>query len=272
MTAATYRDDLRRQIEAAVGTGAAPRGQGESRDAANTVVLAGHFAVFTAGGRANDLLDEPHAIAEHTDMVGFARSSWGAACDAISPNSSEQLLVLTDDIQYVRPALPDRGARERLAAALAADYLHRTPTIPSFHLRELEARGIDPARVVRRRDEGWLFSERALRAEAVERIRGAARSGVRGLDASADGSRIILRDTEHGEHTLVHSGHTSCAGGYLELVMQLHERGVRRLIAVVPKRCLGPVTLGAHLARALFGANGMEVVNIPSGGGVAVTA
>mgnify|MGYP007017485070 CR=1 FL=1 len=37
---------------------------------------------------------------------------------------------------------------------------------------------------------------------------------------------------------------------------------VRRLVAVVPHRCLGPVTLGARLARSLFGATGIEIANI----------
>ena len=248
------RDDVRRQIANAT--------TGASR--ADTVVLAGHFAIFTAGGRASDLLDEPRAVAEHTDMVTFARDSWTAACDALGSDRAEQLVVLVDDLQFVRPALPDRGARERLAAALAADYLRRTPTLPAFHLREAESRGVAADRFVRRRHDGWLFSERTLRAEAVERIRRAARDGAQGLESNADGSRIIVRDAELGEHTVVHSGHTSCAGGYMELVVQLHARGARKLVAVVPRRCLGPVTLGAQLARTRFGATAIDVVNIPS--------
>lgn len=237
----------------------------------STAVLAGHFAVFTAGGRANDLLDHPRSLGEHTDMLDFARGSWTAACDVIVAHPAARLLVLTDDLQFVRPALPDRGARERLAAALAADYLRRTPTLPAFHHRELEARDIGTDRVIRSRDDCWIFSERALRNAAVTRIREAARgdrfaSGAMALDANTDASRIVVRDPELGEHTLVHSGNTSCAGGYLELVMQLHERGVRRLVAVVPRRCLGPVTLGAQLARTMFGATTISVVNIPFAG------
>lgn len=261
MTGRTYATELHGRIASALDEGV---GQ-------PTAVLAGHFAVFTAGGRANDLLDHPRALGAHTDMLDFARASWTAACDVISWHGSARLLVLADDIQFVRPALPDRGARERLGAALAADYLRRTSTLPAFHHRELEARDLTTERVIRSRDDCWIFSERALRNAAVARIREVARAGVitRGamaLEANADASRIVVRDPELGEHTLVHSGNTSCAGGYLELAMQLHERGVRWLVAVVPRRCLGPVTLGAQLARSVFGATTLSVVNIPAGG------
>jgi hypothetical protein len=245
-------------------------------DPASTVVLAGHFAIYTAGGRAADLLDDPLAT-QRTDMVEFARQSWIAGCDAVAAAPAMRLLVLVDDIQFVRPALPDRGARERLAAALAADYVRRTPTLPSFHLREMDERALGRDQVLRRRDDGWLFSERALRGAAVHRIRDVAAPesafadsirapGESSLVASADASRIVVRDPVLGEHTLVHSGNTSCAGGYLELVAQLHDRGITRLVAIVPRRCLGPVTMGTHLARTMFGATGIEVVNIPSDG------
>ncbi len=241
-------------------------------DPATTVVLAGHFAIFTAGGRASDFLDEPLTLAAHTGMIEFARQSWTAACDVVSAMRGPRLLVLVDDIQFVQPALPDRGARERLSAALVADYLRRTPTLPAFHLRELDARDIGRDRVVRRRDDAWMFSERMLRAGAVERVRTAARTDARPSTASGTGgaatlvtssdARIVARDPDLGEHTLVHSGHTSCAGGYLELVMQMAARGVTRLVALVPARCLGPVSVGTHLARTLFGAH-VQVVNIP---------
>jgi hypothetical protein len=241
---------------------------GDGRD---TVVLAGHFAIFTAGGKATDFLDEdPTRMSKHTDMVHFARATWLAGCDAVALTQAK-LLVLVDDLQFVRPALPDRGARERLGAALSADYLRRTPTLPGFHARELDARGLDESRVMKSENSRWIFSERAMRHAAVDRIREKAASDGRGrLLSNPDGSRIIVRDPtgETAEHTIVHSGHTSCAGGYLELVLRLHERGVRRLVAMVPSRCLGPVTLGAALARSVFGA-GIEVVNLTAGSEVA---
>jgi hypothetical protein len=110
---------------------------GDGRD---TVVLAGHFAIFTAGGKATDFLDEdPTRMSKHTDMVHFARATWLAGCDAVALTQAK-LLVLVDDLQFVRPALPDRGARERLGAALSADYLRRTPTLPGFHARVLDER------------------------------------------------------------------------------------------------------------------------------------
>jgi hypothetical protein len=236
-------------------------------DGSDTVLLAGHFAIYTAGGKATDFLDDdPARLSKHTDMVNFARATWLAGCDAIASSNATQakLLVLVDDLQFVQPALPDRGARERLGAALSADYLRRTPTLPGFHARELDARGLDESRVVKSEQSRWIFSERAMRHAAVDRIRQKAATDGRGrLISNQDGSRIIVRDLDSGtaEHTIVHSGHTSCAGGYLELVMRLHERGVKRLVAMVPARCLGPVTLGSALARNVFGA-GIEVVNL----------
>jgi hypothetical protein len=236
-------------------------------DGSNTVVLAGHFAIYTAGGKATDFLDEdPTRVSRHTDMVHFARATWLAGCDAVA-STQAKLLVLVDDLQFVQPALPDRGARERLGAALSADYLRRTPTLPAFHARELDARGLDETRVIKSEQSRWIFSERAMRHAAVDRIRQKAATEGRGrLLSNPDGSRIIVRDPESGasDHTIVHSGHTSCAGGYLELVMRLHERGVKRLVAMVPSRCLGPVTLGAALSRNVFGA-GIEVVNLTVG-------
>ncbi len=259
---AYHADFLSERLTAALAEG--PRGQ--------TVLLAGHYAIFTAGGQARDFLDEPGAVAAGTDMVAFTRRTLDAGADALERVAASRLLVLVDDIQFVRPGLPDRGARERLAAALADDYLRRTPVLPPLHSRTLESRGIDPDRVERQSDARWIYSERALRHAAVERIRAQAQShvnaGSRGgsarLERNDDGSRIIVRDPDHGEHTLVHSGHTSCAGGYLELVMQLRERGVRRLVTVVPPRCLGPVTVGAALARSIFGATEMDVINVPA--------
>ena len=232
-------------------------------DPEGTVLLAGHYAIFTAGGRAMDHLDDAGGVHEHTTFVEFSRGSWTAACD-LAARAPLRLLVLVDDLQYIRPALTDRGTRERLGAALAADYLRRTPTLPAFHARELAARGLDASRIVKRRDDAWLFSERTLREEAVARIRARA-AEVPALAMSERGSRVVVRDEELGEHTLVHSGHTNCAGGYLELVMQLHARGVRRLVAAVPTRCLGPVTMGARLAKTLFGAPELEVVNVAGG-------
>lgn len=255
MTGTAARSALQSHIHAAL----------RGADPATSVVLAGHFAIYTAGGRASDFLDEPRALAGHTGMIDFARRSWLAGCDAVATAPGARLLVLVDDIQFVQPALPDRGARERLAAALVADYLRRTPTLPAYHLRELDARDLGRDRVLRRSNDAWLFNERELRAASVNRIRDAARTSAEPrLVANADASRVVVRDPELGEHTLVHSGHTSCAGGYLELVLRLHARGVTRLVAVVPTRCLGPVSVGAHLARALFNAEGIQVVNIPA--------
>jgi hypothetical protein len=82
------------------------------------------------------------------------------------------------------------------------------------------------------------------------------------LTANDDASDITVTLPEHGEHRLVQSGHTNCAGGYMELISSLHERGVRRLISLVPMRCLGPLVVGTTLARGLFAIDDFKIVNV----------
>jgi hypothetical protein len=246
------------------------------------VVLAGHFAIFTSGAMAGDLLDDggtpPQAAAE---MLAFTKSTWSAACEAVALEGTRRarLLVLVDDIQFVRPVLDDRAAGERLGAALASNYLDRVRCLPEFHTRALRERALGDECIVRRDERRWLFSERELRAAAVTHLReqlhaqGAANCG---LTANADESRIDVTLPEFGEYCLVHSGNTNCAGGYLELLWEVHRRGARTFIALVPMRCLGPVTVGTSLAGRIFGHGGLSVLTVAipdamSGANAAVT-
>jgi len=77
-----------------------------------------------------------------------------------------------------------------------------------------------------------------------------------GLDVEVDD---VLYGDEAGIKSATFIVHGTNAYGLISA-----ERGVHRLVAVVPMRCLGPVTVGAELARLLFGAT-IEVVNIPFG-------
>lgn len=250
------------------GLGAWLRTEIDGARTGGVAVLAGHYAIFTAGSTAVDLLDDgatvPPAAAE---MVAFTRHTWHAACDAIAAARSmdARLLVLVDDIQFVRPALTDVPARERLAAALAGTYFRATAALPSWHTRVLRDHGIDDGRLMRHGPQRVVFSERELRAQAVTHIRErlhAADASRAGLTANDDESRITVSHPDHGDYCLVHSGHTSCAGGYLELLASVHRAGVRTLISLIPMRCLGPVTLGTALAPRLFGIDGMAVINV----------
>jgi hypothetical protein len=241
----------------------------EAGSAAGTVaVLAGHFAIFTAGGSALELLDEPEsAPAGAAEMVEFTRHTWRVACEVAARLRDQpfRFVALVDDIQFVRPMTKDRGASERLAAALAADYLERVPQLPAYHGRELDAHGLSRDGVLRHSDRHWLFSERHLRIAAVHRLRQLlARAGSEptGLAAHDDGSTMTVTLPECGEHHLVQAGHTSCAGGYLELLTTLHERGVRKLIAMVPIRCLGQVSLGTTLAHHLFSLPQLSTITV----------
>ncbi|MFI5310514.1 MAG: hypothetical protein ACHQQ3_04740 [Gemmatimonadales bacterium] len=233
-----------------------------------TAVLAGHFAIFTSGGGAVDLLDEGlTADTGPEELLEFTRFTWDAACEAIAAERERlaRLLVLVDDIQFVRPALEDRSAAERLGAALAADYLRRHTPLPAYHARVLHERGLGVDSVLAHSDRRWLFSERELRTALVDALKARLRPGEprpAGLTESADQSMITVADPEYGEYCLVHSGHTNCAGGFVELLSDVRRRGVARLIALVPMRCLGPITVGTALATRLFALQGLEVVNV----------
>lgn len=231
-------------------------------------VLAGHYAIFSGGATAVDLLDDgaipPPGAA---DMIAFTQRTWQVACEAIAGQRAPtaRLLVLVDDIQFVRPVLTDVSARERLGAALSETYLRGMRSLPAWHARVLRDHAIDDGRVIRQRADRVVFSERELRAQAVRHVRQrlhAADASRAGLTANDDESRITVSLPEHGDYCLVHSGHTSCAGGYLELLAEVHRAGVRTLISLIPMRCLGPVTLGTALAPRLFDTDGLSVVNV----------
>jgi hypothetical protein len=233
----------------------------------SAVVLAGHFAIFTSGAMASDLLDDeapPHGA---TEMLAYTKSTWHAACEtlALDPTRQARLLVLVDDIQFVRPVLSDRAAGERLGAALARNYLDRVRGLPTFHARVLAERALSEQCLVRHDEQRLVFSERELRVAAVHRLRAQLQvqnAAGAWLTASEDESRIDVKLPEFGDYCLVHSGHTNCAGGYFELLAQMHKRGVNTLIALVPMRCLGPVTVGTALARRVLDTTGLSVVTV----------
>jgi hypothetical protein len=241
----------------------------ETASASGTVaVLAGHFAIFSAGGTARDLLDDGDAApAGAGEMIEFTRRTWAAACEVAARHRDREFLFvpLVDDIQFLRPMTTDRSASERLAAALAADYLDRVPQLPGYHLRELGAHGLSADRVLRNSGQHWSFSERRLRIAAVHRLRQLLDGGASapaGLFSSDNGATVTVTLPERGEHRLVQAGHTSCAGGYLELLATLRERGVRKLIAMVPMRCLGQVALGTTLAHHLLGTTHLSAISL----------
>jgi hypothetical protein len=235
-------------------------------DPARTAVLAGHYAVFTGGSTAVDLLDAPETSGGPADMLAFTKFTWNAACEAVGVQRERgtRLLVLVDDIQFVIPALDDRRLQERLADVLVSQYYSGTPTLPRFHLHGLAAHGLDGASVVKQNPERWLFSERELRTAHVRHLRQVLRSGParEGVRATPDMSHITVSSEEHGEYCLVHSGRTTCAGGYVELLSEVHSRGIRRLITLVPMRCLGPITVGTALSADLFGIDELTVINV----------
>jgi hypothetical protein len=236
-------------------------------DDRSTVILAGHYSIFSAGGHAVDFLgadDNPPAAA--AEMIAFTRYTWATACEALANNGATraQLLVLLDDVAFVRPLAGDVSVRERLGAMLATSYLDRVTALPAYHTDALAASGLCPESVCKQREDRWVFSERELRIAHVKRLRGLLHSGEAGdrLTASSDGSEITVHTADYGDHCLVHSGRTNCAGGYMELLASLEERGVKRLLALVPMRCLAPIAVGTALAAELFSLRGLSVLNV----------
>jgi hypothetical protein len=202
-------------------------------------------------------------------MTEFTRATWHGAARAIASRSAARLVVLVDDIQFIRPVAGERAMAERLAAALAADYLERTPHLPAYHRAAIDATGCDPDRVLAKDAARLLFSERELRIAAARRVRHAVNGGE--LDHLAavscdQGNTITITIAEQGDYDLLRAGHVSCAGGYAELLATLSDRGIRRMVALVPARCLGAVSLGTLLARRAFGAGGMAVTTVAVGG------
>ena len=232
-------------------------------------VLAGHFAIMSAGNAAIDGLDDVPPPSGAASMVEFTRDTWRVACEtaAHNPALDFRMVVLVDDIQFVRPLVADRSNAERLAAALSAHYLEKARDLPPHHARELARHGVAADRILRHSAERSLFSERELRRDVVHRLRRVAgESGNRASIGTSDsGSTITATLPDEGEYALVQSGHASCAGGYAELVSALYDRGIRKLVALVPQRCLGQVALGTRLALALFPLKGLTVVNVAIG-------
>jgi hypothetical protein len=237
--------------------------------AGSVAVLAGHYAIFTQGDDATDALDGDESIAPR-DLLAFTRRTWEAACLVVASSRERQprLMLLVDDVLGVRPALADRVAAERLGAELVERYFARTPTLPRYHARIAAERGLGAPDMLRRDDTRWIFSERELRAALVAHVHRALRgagehSAV--VCESADSSTITVSHPQHGAYCLVHSGHTNCAGGYVELLAEAHRRGVRTLVAMIPMRCLAPVSVGTAMARELYALHDLRVVNIAIG-------
>ena len=241
-----------------------------ARAPAESVILAGHFAIYTSGGKAVDLLDGKNVPkGAPAGFIDFTKQTWEAACAALARSAirSTKLLVLVDDIQFVRPQLNDPEARERLASALAGNYVSEIE-IPSYHGRALSEQGLETNRILRYNDRQCLFSERQMRVAFVRRLHdGLLDAGSRdsGLTVTSENGTTQVTDPDkpgNDPFCLVRYGHTSCAGGYFELLAQLHERGVRRLISLVPLQCLNPISVGTSLATRFGAITGLSVTNV----------
>src|SRR5256885_4177219 len=88
-----------------------------------TAVLAGHFAIFSGGAGAKDFLSDEQSPLAAAEMIAFTKFTWELACNAVAASRAAQLLVLVDDLTFVRPLLGETRVREKLGDALASQYL-----------------------------------------------------------------------------------------------------------------------------------------------------
>lgn len=247
--------------------------------AGRIAILAGHFAVFTAGGPAVDLLTGPVPERAPHEMLEFTRLSWEASCEAIaSARLDVKLAVLADDITFVRPAVGDQRLMQRLGAELTAAYYAAHKPVPTFHQRMLVKYDVSERLLLHDKQSRCVFSERELRQEFVAHLKRIRRDGLdrKGLikQSSDHPQSFSLGDGAQADVEIVRYGHATCAGGYLELLSRLKGLGIDTLIALIPLRCLNPVVVAVTLARSGTFDAVASVVNVlvpdPSSGQSAV--
>jgi hypothetical protein len=228
----------------------------------STVILAGHYALFSAGGMPSDELHEEGAT-DRSGMLAFTRDTWRAACESVATVGAERakLLVLVDDVQFIRPQLEDRRMSESVAAALSNLYLGQTPSLPEYHARTMEEFGLTGDSIITYSNSRVVFSERELRNELVRYVKAPTAKSSRFLKIGNNGSDVTVVNVDGGEYQLVFSGNTNCAGAYIALQLVLRQRDIRDLIALIPGRCFGPVCTGTAIA-SLLGVQGFRVTNV----------
>ena len=243
-----------------------------TRDEGLTVVHAGHFIIDSSGSWARDHLSSEESLPEGLEsFIEFTRITWDIACTAVMATPEPvrpYLFTLVNDWQFISISLPKRRKQESLAAAIREEYYRQTPSFPNFHLGVMAARGIEESRVFKASDERWLFSESDLRHQLARTVRTLLRNGkgaemalARTFDENGH-PKVSVTSSLAGEYCLLFCGSTNCAGEVMQLLKDLHERGVRRCVNLYPYQCMGPVLTGTNLAREMFGLLGMKVINL----------
>lgn len=243
------------------------------KDEGLTVVHAGHYAIDSSQGSPADHLSsrnsQPPWLVQFLD---FTRITWEIACKAVAalpPPSRPYLMTLVNDWQFLTAnGTPDRRVRERKIVKLRRMYYDGTPALPLYHREVMKAHGLDDDRIFKAADDRWLFSESDLRRHLARTVRLAFRNGTAatmGLASTFDESghpKVTVTSALDGEFCLLFCGSTNCAGEVVQLLKDLHDRGVRRFVNLYPYTCMGPVITGSMFARQMFGRGAMKVVNL----------
>jgi len=227
-----------------------------------TALLSGHFAVFSAGATPQDYLgvENPPEIAR--SMVSFTKTTWVASCTALAraSTSKAKMVLLVDDVAFLRPKLADRRAAEKLAAALSDIYLAKLNPIPGYHLETMQQHELSIDCLLPTSSGGLVFSERELRSELIHSLRADLVRSHTEVHYSENDTSVSIQMGE-GSYQLAYSGNTNCVGAYLELHRRLIDVGIKKVIAIVPSRCFGPLCTGTAIA-PLIGFNGCEIVTV----------
>lgn len=239
-----------------------------------TVIHAGHYMLHIAqDDRPSDYLErgsEPRPGFEAFDY--FTRTTWAIGCEAIRQahgSTDPKLMVLANDWQYLAWRNLPRRESERKAACARTAYYHELTGLPDYHESQLEVHNLGPAAIFRASDGRAVFSESMLRQQLASTIKTLLKNTVDpehlGLRCQVDEHGELLVGVETTECTsmpLLQSGNTNCAGEVVELINQLHQRGIRNFINLYPAQCQVPVEAGTDLANHLFGLSDMAITNV----------
>ena len=236
------------------------------------VIHAGHYALIrTKDGQVTDCLDDEESSNDVLGFAEFSRFTWSWACQTMARTPAAmrpRLIVLVNDWQYVEPKMSDKRESKQAADRSRTEYYFRTPTLPQYHLDELEHYGLSTDGIVISEMNRWLFSENALRNELHPIIREVQtdehRARITGIRKyfNENGEPIIeVCDDEAGKLCLLHCGNTNCAGEVISLLGNLYRRGVRRFLNVYPSQCREPVSAGTRLAYKIFNCPDFVIVN-----------
>lgn len=237
-----------------------------------TVIHAGHYSLSMNRGKAVDRLEEEtNSDTIIHEIATLAKTTWRVGCEVVSRQlpGSCRLMTLVNDWQHLDGACGSKREQARKASAARNEYYRSTSHLPQLFQQMLAANGLGEESVFKATQDQWLFSESDLRAKlsrtVSDLLRDPAKTESSGLNRyfTGKGDPIIHADDDDGgKFCLVYCGNTNCAGEFLQLLVDLKARGIRRFVNLYPIQCRLPVNTGTTLAHKIFDLSEMKIVNI----------